>query len=159
MWLGVPLIAAVQLVPVSRENPPVTHAYSSDAEVQAVLKRACADCHSHETHWPWYSRIAPVSWLIAHDVEEGRAHLNLSVDDYMGAEDALGAEIRQVVESGEMPPWQYVLAHPEARLSEQDTAKLLAWCALLEAGTSGDAKAGDAGEVTGESAAGTTVSP
>src|ERR1035438_9066559 len=78
--LGV--FAALQLANPSRVNPPVEKdfiaAASPPASFAASMRAACYDCHSHETTWPWYSRIAPVSWLIASDVNEGREHLNFS---------------------------------------------------------------------------------
>ena len=64
---------AIQLVPVNRTNPPVQGDFRGSAEVVSILRRACYDCHSNETVWPWYSRVAPLSWVIAHDVNEGRA--------------------------------------------------------------------------------------
>jgi Haem-binding domain len=73
---GVALIAAlvaIQFVPVTTANPPVESDIPTSPEVKTVLRRACYDCHSHETVWPWYSQIAPISWIIARDVHEGRA--------------------------------------------------------------------------------------
>ena len=79
-WIMLLAIVAIgiQLYPVARTNPPVTADFSGPAEVKAVLKTACYDCHSNETRWPWYSYVAPLSWLVTHDVEEGRAEFNLS---------------------------------------------------------------------------------
>ena len=71
-------LAIIQLIPVNRTNPPVESNIPTVPEVKVVLRRACYDCHSHETVWPWYSRIAPISWVLAHDVHEGRAELNFS---------------------------------------------------------------------------------
>ena len=85
--------------------------------------RACADCHSNETEWPWYSRYAPVSWLVAHDVYEGREHLNVSMWGLRAYEDADDAA--ETVREGEMPPWFYVVPHPEAELSGQQKADLI----------------------------------
>ncbi len=69
------VLVATQLVPVDRSNPSVAADFDGPSEVATVLRASCYDCHSHETTWPWYSRVAPVSWLIAHDVEEARGHL------------------------------------------------------------------------------------
>jgi Haem-binding domain len=123
------LAAVIQLIPVNRDNPPVTATLAAPPELLAILRRSCFDCHSNETIWPWYSRIAPVSWLVAHDVHEGREHLNFSTwGDSSGEKQAkLRKEIRETVREGEMPPFQYYPAHPEARLSEQDKAAILAW--------------------------------
>lgn len=68
----------IQFIPVNRINPPVEADVSAPPDVGSVLRRACYDCHSSETRWPWYSHVAPVSWVIAHDVHEGRATLNYS---------------------------------------------------------------------------------
>ena len=75
------LAALIQLVPYGRshDNPPVTAEPQWDSpETQALVKRACYDCHSNETKWPWYSNVAPVSWLVQNDVNEGREHVNLT---------------------------------------------------------------------------------
>ena len=77
---------AIQLVPLNRTNPPVQGDFRGSAEVVSVLRRACYDCHSNETVWPWYSRVAPLSWVIAHDVNEGRAALNFSTWNQLSAE-------------------------------------------------------------------------
>jgi len=124
--------AVLQLFQPDRRNPPEDPAASFEAvaappaEVRAVVGRACQDCHSHRTAWPWYSRIAPVSWLVASDVREGRARLNLSEwNRYGGEMAALRLKAMcQEVQRGEMPMWQYRVLHPEARLSTQDAAAL-----------------------------------
>jgi len=131
-WAGAALAAlflAAQLVPVDRTNPAVEREISAPAEVHSVLKRACYDCHSNETVWPWYSRVAPISWQVAQDVREGRAALNFSVWNRLGAEEqseAMVASWEEVVE-GEMPPWFYLPSHPKARLTEADRALLREW--------------------------------
>lgn len=119
----------IQVVPVNRANPPVQGDFRGSAEVVSVLRRACYDCHSNETVWPWYSRIAPVSWLIAHDVHEGRAALNFSTWDQLSAEkqaEALKESWEEIAE-GKMPTWYYVVIHPEAKLSTNDRSVLRAW--------------------------------
>lgn len=78
VFIIVLLIAAIQFVPVSRSNPPVETEIAVPDNVKSVLKRACYDCHSNEVKWPWYSYVAPVSWLVAYDVKEGREELNFS---------------------------------------------------------------------------------
>jgi hypothetical protein len=86
-----------------------------------LAKRACYDCHSNETAWPWYSRIAPVSWLTGRDVRQGRSRLNFSEwnDPLDQADD--GSE---EVQAGNMPPWFYLPMHPEARLTPEERAAL-----------------------------------
>jgi mono/diheme cytochrome c family protein len=113
----------IQVVPVDRQNPAVVTQVSWDsAETQALWTRACADCHSNETTWPWYSYVAPISWLVAHDVEEGRGKFNISALD-ANRLDKLSREISEVVGEGEMPMPIYLITHPEARLTsaEQET--------------------------------------
>src|SRR5262245_31144538 len=80
-WLVLGLFLAVgiaQAMPVTRTNPPVEWDVDAPAEVAAILRNACYDCHSHETRWPWYSRVAPVSWYVTRHVEKGRGDLNFS---------------------------------------------------------------------------------
>jgi len=131
---------AIQLVPVSRTNPPVEGDFRGSAEVVSVLRRACYDCHSNETVWPWYSRVAPVSWVIAHDVNEGRAELNFSTWDQLSTEKQAKAmkESWKEVAEGEMPTWYYVVLHPEARLSANDQSVLQAWSDSPAAGEKGE---------------------
>lgn len=131
-WTGGALLfgaIAIQFVPVGRTNPPIASEIQASAEVMSVLERACYDCHSNETHWPWYSRIAPVSWLVARDVREGRSELNFSawgeLDGRSRAE--MMEEVWEEVDEGEMPLWFYTPLHPEARLTADDKAVLRAW--------------------------------
>jgi len=72
------ILVAIQLIRVDSTNPPIDSDIPTSTEVKSTLRRACYDCHSNETEWPWYSRIAPISWLLAWDVREGRAELNFS---------------------------------------------------------------------------------
>jgi hypothetical protein len=85
--------------------------------------RTCRDCHSNETSWPWYSHVAPASWLVQHDVEEGREHFNVSE---WGREDNEGDEAAELLREGEMPPWFYLPAHPEALLTDAERRELVA---------------------------------
>lgn len=114
---GFGLLAVAQLVPYghNHSNPPVSAEPKWDSpETRALSARACFDCHSNEVRWPWYSKVAPVSWLVQHDVDEGRSVLNFSEWDrtYKEAHDAV-----ETVVEGEMPLKTYVLMHPEARLT------------------------------------------
>ena len=126
------IFAAIQLFNPSHENPPVTAdfitAVHPPTPVAAALRAACYDCHSHETVWPLYSRIAPVSWLIASDVTEGRKHLNFST---WSAEPARAAKnldrINEVIDYHEMPPAKYTLLHSAARLTESQRREVLDW--------------------------------
>jgi len=127
------LLVVVQLIPVERSNPPVTAEILAPAEVMPLLRRACYDCHSHETVWPWYSRYAPLSWLVAHDVSEAREHLNFSLWGELPAhkQAKLMKEIGEEVSEGGMPPFIYLPAHPEARLTDGEKTLLLDWAGYL----------------------------
>ncbi len=115
--------AAIQFIPVDRSNPPVTTEPQWDsAQTRALAERACYDCHSNQTKWTWYSKVAPVSWLVAHDVEEGRSALNFS--EWGAGQE--GEEAGEEVLEGAMPPWQYLLMHPEASLNEAEKQSLVA---------------------------------
>jgi len=122
-------LVAAQFVPVDRSNPPVQGEVEAPPEVRAILKRACYDCHSNETTWPWYGRVAPVSWLLQRDVREGRKEVNFSVFGQYPDKRRLRkwVEIPEQVEKGEMPPWFYTAIHREARLSDADRAALVRW--------------------------------
>jgi hypothetical protein len=123
-------LLAMQLIPMeSPGNPPVeqsiTQVMAMPADVEQTLRRACFDCHSNETSWPWYSRVAPARWLVASDVSEGREELNFSTwNRYAPEKQAKHWKhiAESVGEDREMPLWFYVPLHPEAKLSEQDRA-------------------------------------
>jgi len=123
------VLVLAQLVPISRTNPPVEQEVDAPSGARAVLERSCFDCHSHATRWPWYSWVAPVSWLLAHDVSEAREHLNFSTWGRYDPEERKEnlEEIAEVLEEGEMPPWFYLPLHPDARLSAADLAAVRAW--------------------------------
>lgn len=136
------LLLAMQLVPYGRDhsNPAVVAEPAWDSpETRALFVRACADCHSNQTVWPWYSNIAPVSWLVAHDVEEGRAKLNVSM---WGQQRNEGDEAAESVREGEMPLQIYLPTHPEARLTPAEREQLIAGLAATF-GDEGGEHAGD----------------
>jgi mono/diheme cytochrome c family protein len=118
-------LLAIQLVPYGRDhaNPPVTAEPAWDSpQTRELAKAACFDCHSNETAWPWYSSVAPISWLLQRHVDEGREKLNFSE---WGTGEQETEKIVSLVQEGEMPPWDYLLLHPEARLSDADTQLLI----------------------------------
>jgi hypothetical protein len=126
--VGVPAaLVAIQLVPYGRShtNPPVTGepAWSSP-QVRQLTKDACFDCHSNETTWPWYSNVAPVSWLVQRDVDSGRSTMNFS--EWNRPQDVDAGDIAEVVRGGSMPPWYYRVGHPSSRLSSAEKAVLAA---------------------------------
>lgn len=99
------------------------------ANVLHVLETKCADCHSERTSWPEYSRLAPVSWFIEHDVREGREHLNMSQWQRYASEARIDllSEIASEVRSGEMPLRQYLILHPQARLTSEEQQLIYEW--------------------------------
>ncbi|PJZ85913.1 heme-binding domain-containing protein [Leptospira harrisiae] len=125
--LGVFLL--LQLFPINRTNPSVTSEIQSGAEVKEILKRSCYDCHSNETVWPVYSYVFPASLLISHHVEEGREELNFSEFGKLAErkQNKKIYEIWEQVDEGEMPPKDYLLLHPNAKLSDKDKEILKQW--------------------------------
>lgn len=154
VWTAIALalvFVAIQFAPVDHSNPAIQTQVPASAEARAVLKRACYDCHSNQTRWPWYTYVAPVSWLIAKDVREGRMQLNYSTwNKLTPAEQAeVFKESWEKVQSGEMPLGIYVPLHPEAKLSPADRAILKAWADSSGAGGDpGSAGAGSSGTST-----------
>lgn len=94
-----------------------------------LVKRSCMDCHSNQTAWPWYSYVAPASWLVERDVRRGRDHMNLSEwQQYSFKQrEKLLADIASVVKNGDMPLHQYTLVHREARLSDRQRDRIYQW--------------------------------
>ena len=128
-------LVLAQAVPVERTNPPVESLVQAPPAVMAALKKGCWDCHSNETVWGWHTKIAPISWLVAHDVNEGREELNFS---RWGAIDAkrlqeLAKKVPEEVGDGDMPPLLYVLAHPSAKPTDAEKAAIVAWGRTLGA--------------------------
>ncbi len=114
----------IQLVPYGRDhdNPAVLAEPSWDSsKTRELTVRACFDCHSNETVWPWYSYVAPVSWLVQRDVDGGREELNFSEWNRPQEE---AEESAETVREGSMPPRTYLLTHPEARLTDTELAAL-----------------------------------
>jgi hypothetical protein len=129
------MFAAIQAFRPDRTSPPsdpaqsVTSAVPVPSRVQTVLTRSCYDCHSHETRWPWYSQVAPISWMIANDVSEGRDYLNFSTwasYSAVKAADKLETIAKELSGRG-MPPIAYTLIHRDARLSDAEVAAVVAW--------------------------------
>lgn len=121
---GIPaVLILIQFVPVERDNPPVTRELQWDSPAtREIAVRACFDCHSNQTVWPWYSYIAPVSWRVSEHVVEGREHLNFQEWDRPNED---FDEIEEVMESGEMPLSDYLILHAEAKLTQEETRQLV----------------------------------
>lgn len=137
-WGGIAIVGVfvvIQLFRSERENPPVDPANTLYAAVHVpdnvrnILERACFDCHSNETRWPWYSAVAPAMWAVAHDVEEGREHLNFSeFASYkpLRAVAKLDMVCEQIINKN-MPLPPYLILHPRADLSREDIDILCDW--------------------------------
>ncbi len=126
------IFALLQLTNPPRTNPPVVNDMATTnpppAEVATLLRAACYDCHSYETKWPLYSKIAPISWQVADDVVEGRKNLNFSEWPTDPIRIAKRLEnISDEIDNQEMPPKKYLLMHPEARLTDTQRKTIMDW--------------------------------
>lgn len=134
---------AIQLIPIGalQSNPPVVREPNWDSPTtRALAQRACFDCHSNQTTWPWYAHVAPVSWLVTYDTLRGRRALNFSEwgvapsggggeGNEGGGGEGGGGEGRRgaarTITNGSMPPWYYLLLHPDANLSPAQKQQLI----------------------------------
>lgn len=123
------ILVAIQFIPVNKTIPTVTAELDAPTEIISVFKRSCYDCHSNETAWPWYSMIAPVSWLVAGDVKDARAHHNFSEWGNLSRKDRLKMkeEIWEEIEKEKMPLWKYNIMHPEASLTQKNKDLIRGW--------------------------------
>ncbi len=122
---GIVLLVLIQFIPYGKDhsNPPVVSEPVWDSQqTRDLAKATCFDCHSNETVWPWYSNVAPVSWLLYRDVAEGRSRINFS--DWQNSLVMEPGELASAVTQGEMPPIQYLPMHPSARLSVAEKTQL-----------------------------------
>ena len=138
LLIAVVVAVALQFIArPDRTNPAeepaltLTSRLSVPADVRAILERSCNDCHSHQTRWPWYTAVAPASWIVAGHVEEGREHLNFSEwGRYTLKRQAAKLEmISAEVDKGSMPLQGYLFLHSDAALSEADKDRLCEWAA------------------------------
>ena len=121
-------LALIQAIPYGRDhtNPPVAQEPRWDsAKTRAYAVDACFDCHSNQTKWPWYTNVAPASWLTERDVKSGRSTLNFS--EWQKHQDTGASDITEAVQGGSMPPFYYAWMpnHPKARLSTSDKAAFI----------------------------------
>jgi Haem-binding domain len=124
--VAIALFALIQAVPYGRDhsNPPVTLEPKWDsAQTRALAVRACFGCHSNETTWPWYSNVAPMSWLVQRDVDGGRSTFNFS--EWNRPQDVGTDGLAEAIRGGSMPPWFYVLLHSNAKLSQPEKDALI----------------------------------
>jgi hypothetical protein len=128
------LLASALVHPLSHAAPdragaPLLLGADIPPPVLDVFAHACINCHSEKTRWPWYSHVAPVSWLVENDVKRAREHLNLSRwDSFDGAEQrVLLTAIATVIENREMPLHRYLVFHPDVKLSAEDSVQVIEW--------------------------------
>lgn len=140
-WLKIALIVVIAFLVISQffrpsfVNPPIDPAKTLVAtavvppNVQSTLERSCNDCHSNNTVYPWYSKVAPVSWLLASDINEGRHEVNFSEWAGLTQKRKLRKlkNICDQVKEGDMPLWYYLPMHPKAKLTDADKAAICAW--------------------------------
>lgn len=120
------VLVGIQFIPVERTNPPVKNEFDAPADVKAILKKTCYNCHSNETNWVWYTKIAPASFLAVSDVNDGRKHLNFSEWD-INKEGKVKEEIWDEVREEQMPPWQYRVFHSESKLTQEEKDIIRNW--------------------------------
>ena len=137
-WVAIVLVVTligIQFVRPALTNPPVDESQTINAQLQttsevaSILDRSCRDCHSNKTVWPWYTKLAPVSWWLADHVNEGRHDMNLSEWGKL-PKDRQERKLRQIcdeIQDGMMPLSSYLPMHPAAKLSEQDKKTLCDW--------------------------------
>jgi cytochrome c551/c552 len=117
-------VVLLQVVPYghTHTNPPASaEPLWNSPQTRELFQRACFDCHSNNTVWPWYANVAPMSWLLARDVNGGRSHLNFTEWDQPQKH---AKDVAEQVKEGEMPPWFYLPMHPAARLSAAEKQAL-----------------------------------
>jgi hypothetical protein len=133
--LALLVLVAVQFVPVRRTNPHIPAPLQAPADVAAIVDRSCGDCHSNATRWPWYSHVAPMSWMVLKHVRDGRSNLNFSYWGLLSLTEqrSKAKAIAEQVSIGEMPLSSYLLIHRDARLSAAEAARIRAWFATAEA--------------------------
>jgi Haem-binding domain len=138
------VLVMIQVIRPARTNPPTDPGQTLAArlavtsEASAVLTRACRDCHSNDTRWPWYSTVAPMSWLVIDHVKSGRRHFNYSEWGSYKA-DKTGKLLHDICEEatdGSMPLGSYTLVHRDARLSDRDVEALCSWTRSVSASAS-----------------------
>lgn len=142
--VGIALVtvsAAIQLVPVRHDNPSTgsSATLAMPDTVRTVFRRSCNDCHSHDTTWPWYAYVAPASWLVSHDVTDGRRHLNLSNWDAYApdVQQRKLLDLTDEIQMGDMPPWYYTRLHPDAALTQTDLDAVVGWAEAASAKLAG----------------------
>ncbi|MBZ5574576.1 MAG: heme-binding domain-containing protein [Acidobacteriia bacterium] len=129
------LVAGVQFIPVARENPPIQASnvlYATQvvpANVRSIFEDSCKNCHSNQTAWPWYSYVAPFSWIVVRDVNRGRSQLNFSEWGRYSPKkrEHTLEDICEELANGDMPDGKYLLIHRNAKLTQEEREAVCAW--------------------------------
>jgi hypothetical protein len=142
-------LIAIEIFQPRRTNPPAVPSRSLQShasvppDVYSALLRSCGDCHSNQTHWPWYSLVAPFSWVVVDDVNEGRRHMNFddweALDGPQTANERLADICKEIEEKG-MPPYSYRLAHGDLQLNPQELASICSWSQAFRTGSARSSK-------------------
>ncbi len=142
------IFVLLQFFTPKRTNPPVTQEISAPPEVMSILQKSCYDCHSNKTRWPWYSKVAPISFLVVRDVNEGRKHMNFTEWDKIPQQKLAKVfeEIAEEVQEGEMPMPIYLIMHSDARLSPSEKNTLVTWAQQKSGKGEGSESQGASGE-------------
>jgi len=129
MIFSLVVLVGIQFIPLEQNNPPVEYDLSAPEEIKIILRKACYDCHSNETNWAWYTKVAPISWMATNDVNEGRKHLNFSEWGNLrtSEQDKIKEEIWEEVREESMPLWQYRIMHPSTKLSVEEKNAIRNW--------------------------------
>ncbi|MCB0747630.1 MAG: heme-binding domain-containing protein [Ignavibacteriae bacterium] len=129
------LLVIIQFFTIDKTNPPAQvdkdfiTISNPPAELASMIKNSCYDCHSNQTKYPWYSNVAPVSWLLKNHIDDGRKHLNFSTwSEYdLKKKDRKLDECVEMIQSGDMPMKPYVFMHSEATLNDIQRNQLVKW--------------------------------
>ena len=122
-------LIVIQFIPMNRTNPASISEINTPDDLKTIFRNSCYNCHSNETVWPWYSYIAPASWLLVSDVNEGREHLNFSNWNTLdlSKQTKLREEIWEEIREEKMPLWQYRILHPGSKLSQEQKNLIRNW--------------------------------
>jgi hypothetical protein len=133
VFILIQFIRPLRINPVSDKTRDITATINIPSNVKQILDRSCYDCHSNDTRWPWYSYIAPVSWLLAQDVNNGREKINYSEWGNYSLTDQVSNfdDIAKMVKNGEMPLPKYLFLHSDAKLTDADKDLLIKWAKAM----------------------------
>jgi cytochrome c551/c552 len=123
------VLVGIQFIPLEQSSPPVQYDLIAPTDIKNILRKGCYDCHSNETNWAWYTKVAPLSWLTTGDVNKARKKLNFSDWGLMRASEQakMKEEIWEEVREESMPPWQYRIMHPSTKLSIEEKNLIRSW--------------------------------